>query len=210
MNLPQGQAREQGEEFSVATRASLLERLRDLEDQGSWQRFYERYARLIHRLALKSGLTESEADEVLQETVISAAKHLPGFQYNPAVCSFKTWLLRLTRWRIVSQLRKRSSQQQLSAMQDVTVDEMGSQPPKVNALYEEEWRTAVLPLAVSKVKKRINPEQYQIFDLYALRGMDVREVTSLLGISRARVYLTKHRVAEMLKQEISALEAAGW
>src|SRR5438094_886051 len=94
---------------SLATRASLLHRLKDCDDQASWQKFYELYRDLIYRFALKAGLTETEAEEALQETVIGVARNLADFKYDPAVCSFKTWLLNQTSWRIKDQLRKRGT-----------------------------------------------------------------------------------------------------
>jgi DNA-directed RNA polymerase specialized sigma24 family protein len=48
--------------------------------------------------------------------------------------------------------------------------------------------------------------QWQIFDLYVLRGWAPREVAKALGVSLGRVYLTKHRVAALLKRELSRLE----
>src|SRR5215813_15103282 len=97
----------QSDQSSLATRASLLGRLKNLEDQTSWQEFFDTYWQPIYRLAVKAGLTDSEAQDVVQETIITASKHLPAFRYDPKVCSFKTWLLRLARWRIIDQLRKR-------------------------------------------------------------------------------------------------------
>src|SRR5437660_1419941 len=95
-----------GEEF-LRTRATLLERLKDWSDQSSWQEFFDLYSRLIYGVARKAGLTDAEAQDVLQETMIAAAKHLPKFQYDPVQGSFKNWLLRMTRWRIADQFRKR-------------------------------------------------------------------------------------------------------
>lgn len=69
----------QSDNSSIATRASLLDRLKDLEDQVSWQEFFDTYWQLIYRIALKAGLREVEAQDVVQETGISAARHLPGF-----------------------------------------------------------------------------------------------------------------------------------
>jgi hypothetical protein len=40
--------------------------------------------------------------------------------------------------------------------------------------------------------------------------MNVVQVAAALGTNAARVYLVKHRVAGMLKQEIAALEKSGW
>ncbi len=57
--------------------------------------------------AIKAGLTITEADEVVQETAIAMARHLPEYRYNPKVCRFKTWLLNQTSWRIKDQFKKR-------------------------------------------------------------------------------------------------------
>src|SRR5215471_21156064 len=70
------------------TRPTLLGRLKDTQDQASWQEFHDIYAKLIRGFCLKAGLTADEAQEVVQETMISAARHLPEYSYNPKVCSF--------------------------------------------------------------------------------------------------------------------------
>src|SRR6516225_7906897 len=93
---------------AIPTRASLLERLKDLGDQSSWNAFHELYHDLIFSVARRAGLNESEAREVVQETLISVAKKMPGFTYDPAKDSFKGWLLTVVRWRIRDQLAKRS------------------------------------------------------------------------------------------------------
>src|SRR5881394_2734509 len=94
---------------SYPTRPSLLVRLKNTDDQQGWQQFNDIYAKLIFGFAIKAGLTEHEAQEVVQETLISAARNLPEFHYDPKVCSFKTWLLNLSQWRVQDQLRKRQA-----------------------------------------------------------------------------------------------------
>src|SRR5436190_2856518 len=91
----------------IPTRASLLVRLKDWEDQASWQGFLDTYGRLIHGAALKSGLAETEAEDVVQETFLAVARNIGEFRYEPAKCSFKSWLLLITRQRIIWQLRQR-------------------------------------------------------------------------------------------------------
>ena len=199
---------------SISTRASLLERLRDVEDHSSWQHFFETYGPLIRRLALEGRLTESEAEEVVQETVIAVAKHLPGFRYDPKVCSFKTWMLRLTRWRIIDQLRKRLPSGQSI---DIPVDDdatatavldklTGGKAPELEAVWDEEWEKAVMATAMERAKQRVSPEQFQMFDLYVLREMPVTAVARLLGTNVANVYLAKHRVAKLLREIVAELE----
>src|SRR6516165_4311549 len=94
---------------SYPTRSSLIRRVKDPQDHQSWQEFYDVYNKLIFRFAIKAGLNDDEAGEVVQETLIAAAKHLPEFRYDPKVCSFKTWLLNLSNWRVKDQLRKRQA-----------------------------------------------------------------------------------------------------
>ena len=43
----------------------------------------------------------------MQETVITVAKNIDKLKYDPAIGSFKGWLLQITRWRIADQFRKR-------------------------------------------------------------------------------------------------------
>jgi RNA polymerase sigma-70 factor (ECF subfamily) len=90
---------------SISTRETLLERLRQWDDHASWQEFFEIYWRLIHRFALRAGLSEEQAREVVQDTVISVARNTPEFRYDPKSCTFKTWLLNVTKWRILDRHR---------------------------------------------------------------------------------------------------------
>ena len=90
---------------SIPTRQSLLARLKDCGDQDSWREFFDTYWRLIHATARKAGLTDTEAQEVVQEVMIAAAKKMPEFTYNPGKDSLKGWLLAVTRCRVAEQFR---------------------------------------------------------------------------------------------------------
>src|SRR5438132_294694 len=94
-------------EDSLPTRHSLLSRLKNWDDSESWSDFFNTYWRLIFNFACKAGLTEAEAQDVVQQTVIEVSQKIREFKYDPKRGSFKTWLLQLTRWRIQDQFRKR-------------------------------------------------------------------------------------------------------
>ncbi len=79
----------------LPTRHSLIERLRDLDDQASWREFFDTYWKLIYGAAIRAGLSDQEAEDVVQETVIGVARKMPDFVYEPAVCSFKGWLMQV-------------------------------------------------------------------------------------------------------------------
>lgn len=195
----------------IPTRNSLLSRLKDWRDDASWRDFFNTYWKLVYGVALKAGLSEQEAQEVVQETVITVARRIPEFKYDPAICSFKTWLLNLTRWRIVDQLRKRPQAPAAHSLLHHSLASGIDQLPDpagldLEAVWDAEWRQYLLEAAVQSVKRRVNPEQYQIFHLCVFKEWPVPRVIQELGVSSARVYLAKHRVGALLKREIRSLE----
>ena len=204
---------------SLATRASLLERLKDCEDQASWQEFFERYRGLIQRFALKAGCTETEAEEVVQETMIGVARKLPEFRYQPKQCAFKTWLLNQTLWRVKDQLRKRqvwagrlANDAPASADETARTSTIERVPDatmeKLEAVWNEDWQRTVLGMALARVKAEANLKDCQMFELHVLRGLAPREVARTLGVSTARVYLAKHRLGALVKRRAAEIEAS--
>src|SRR5215207_4430396 len=97
---------------SVYTRKSLLERLKDWDDGASWKEFFDTYWRLIFAVARRSGLTETEAQDVVQETIIAVAKKMPAFHYDRSIGTFKGYLMQLTRSRIADHFRRKTYQVQ--------------------------------------------------------------------------------------------------
>ncbi len=197
----------------LPTRRTLLSRLRDWGDGAGWEEFFNTYWRLIYQVALKAGLNEVEAQEVVQETLISVAKEMPGFRYDPARGKFKGWLLLLTRRRIADAVRKQRRAD--GATGKTPCERLGPEllevvPEPGGALeqvWNQEWDRHLLSNAVANLKKRIRPEQYQLFDLYVVQQWPLRKITATLGVSAGRVYLAKHRVSALLKKEIRELEA---
>lgn len=197
----------------IPTRATLIQRLKDWQDQSSWQDFFDTYWKLIYGTAIKSGLTATEAQDVVQETMISVAKHMPSFKYDPTIGSFKTWLLNMTRWRITDQLRKRgpfvgyhSSFEDTATgtrMMDKVVDPTGQD---LDALWNAEWEKNLYDAAIAKVKRRLDPQKFQIFDLYVNKAWTPKRVAATFGISVDQVYLAKHRTTELIREEVERLQ----
>ncbi len=195
------------------TRRSLIGRLKNWEDRESWAVFFETYWRLIYGFAIKTGLSDAEAQDVVQETIVSVAKRMRDFKYDPAVGSFKSWLLLITRRRIADFHRKRNREPHHgfgNALEDHPVwegTEEISVLPELNAVWEAEWQRNILDAAVHRVRRIIDPRQFQIFDCYVLKQWSPKEVVRTLGVSMGQVYLAKHRVSALVKKEIARLES---
>jgi RNA polymerase sigma-70 factor (ECF subfamily) len=200
----------------IPTRASLLHRLKDGRDETSWRQFFETYWKLIYTIARRAGLDDSEAQDVVQETMLAVFRHMPGFKYDASNGSFKAWLLNMTRWRIIDCARKRkqaaveapfpADQGTDTGVMERFIDPAGN---ALDALWEAEWQQTVLEAAVARVKRRVEPESYQLFDFYVNQDWPAEKVASSFNVPLGRVYLAKHRVSGMLKEEAARIEKEG-
>jgi RNA polymerase sigma-70 factor (ECF subfamily) len=210
------------EPSSIQTSPSFLNRLKTGDDAESWNEFYRIYGKVVRDFAIQAGLTDSEADEVVQETAIGMARHLPEFRYDPKVCRFKTFLLNQASWRIKDQLKRRKKHAAVDVSRQAASG--GAKPtdettrtPAINrvadpsaadldALFEAEWRKNHFAAALERVKEKFSLKQIQIFDLVFLKEWPAADVARSLGVSVANVYVTRHRISKALKKEIRLIE----
>ena len=195
----------------IPTRASLVAGLKNWDDSERWQDFFNTYWRLICWRARHAGLNEEEAKEVVQETVIAVAKQMPSFKYDPAVCSFKTWLFTIVSRRIADQFRKR--RQAGPTMEPLPDDDENAPLESIadpasmlpDAGWEAEWEQNLIAAATDRVKRHVKGALFQMYDYHVLQGHSASETAEHLHTNAASVYVAKHRVGRMLKQQLKRL-----
>ena len=188
------------EEAFLATRRSLVRRLSNLEDHRTWQEFFETYWRLIYSVARKAGLDQFEAEEAVQETVISVVRKIPEFRYDPNIGSFRAWLLTLARWRIADQFRKRQSNEAIDPEVGL-IDQ-----PWFTEAWNQEWETHLLTASLERLKQKTSLSQFQVFECYVIKGWPPRKVAKELQVSVGSVYLAKNRLLPILKEIMVRVE----
>ena len=197
----------------MATRRSLVERLADWRDQKNWHEFFETYWKLIYSVATKAGLTDAEAQDVVQETIITVAKSIDGLKYDRAQGSFKGWLLHITRWRIADRFRRREpfyeevrpnerDSDQTSAFERIP-DPAGN---PLEAWWDQEWEKTLTKAALDRTKRLVEAKQYQVFELYTIREWPVRKIAEVMRINQILVRVTTHRVSRVLKKQYKELQ----
>lgn len=195
---------------SLLTRKTLLSRLRDLDDQESWRTFFNLYWRLLYNVARRSGLNDSCAQEIVQDTVISVARQMPEFRYDPAQGTFRQWLLRITRRRIIDHLRRIYRQPPRAELAPDALDEEGEHAAAITdqssgaieAAWNEEWEKATFDAALAEVRASSSPRHFQVFDYCVLKEWPASKVAATLGLNAAQVYLAKHRIAQAMKRAV--------
>lgn len=192
------------------TRTTLVIGLKDLEDQRIWNRFFDSYWKLIYSAAIQAGLKDADAQEVVQETVISVTKNIKDFDYDRSKGSFKGWLMKTTKWKIMDQFRKiqKKNNRECSGPSEL-LENLSTELPEVEKYWENNWQQELLQSALEKVKEKVKPIYFQVYDMLIRKEMKPKEVSSALGINTNQVYLAKHRVAEALKETINDMDS-GW
>jgi len=192
------------------TRTTLVVGLKDLEDQRVWNRFFETYWKLIYHAALKAGLKDSEAQEVVQETVISVTKNIGSFDYDRSKGSFKGWLMKTTKWKITDQFRKIQKKHARECEDShEMLENLPAELSEVDNFWEDNWQKELLAAALERVKGEVKPIYYQVYDMLIRKEMKPKDVSTALGIKTDQVYLAKHRVAETLKKIVEEMNS-GW
>jgi len=201
----------------LPTRWTLISRLKNWDDHESWREFFDLYWKLIYGVSIKSGLSPEEAQDVVQETVISVCKNINKFRADPAYGSFKGWLLQLTRWRILDQIKKRSKEESARIHVHSGQDETSSSTstvaripdPAANALdqiWDNEWERNMVAAALERLERQVSAKHYQVFFLHVIKQYPVEKVAQVAGIKPDQVYVIKHRLGAIFKQAISDLE----
>ena len=191
------------EEQTLATRASLLANLKDLEDQCKWQQFYDKYRGFLEGIARRHQLSDTDREEVIQETVIAVARQVGSFNYDKGRGNFRSWLATIVRRKVVDAVRKMTK-----AAESTFTTQVGSENnecPGFDEVWEEEWELHALDRAKKETLKRVSNKQFQVYDWYVLRGHSKSDVCDKFRIKGNQVDIAKHRVGKVLEEEISKL-----
>lgn len=191
----------------LPTRKSLLSRLKNWDDNDSWREFFETYWRLIYDVARQAGFNDAEAQDVVQETIVSVAGKINEFRYDPTKGRFKNWLRLIARRRIADQLRKKYRQTGLAKANEGENWDAGQEATtELDTIWDREWQKRLVVLAMERVKRRVKAEHYQIFELCTVQEWPATKVAKALGVTLTMIYVTRHRIGGMLKKEIKRVE----
>jgi RNA polymerase sigma factor (sigma-70 family) len=198
------------ESETLKTSWTLVARLKDLDDQDNWGRFYRLYRGLIMGVAVKAGLREDEAEVVVQETMASVSKNISGFEAGASRGSFHAWLLQLIRWRILDQLKRRMPAGGAGSETSSSTSTIARIPNPLevdlDALCDAEWQQTLLTQAMNELQVEVSAIHYQAFHMLTVQQKSVGDTARLLGRSRPQIYLMKHRTAHALKKIVRRLQ----
>ncbi|NBQ24501.1 MAG: RNA polymerase sigma factor [Verrucomicrobia bacterium] len=196
------------------TSPQLIQGLKDHCDASSWERFYHIYHPLLFRYACSLGLKPTEAEDLIQETVITVSKSIGSFRHQTEGGTFKGWLYTIVKRKFIDLKRYQTRKRQLD---HVSLDNTEGSPDRLESdslvqgqspdqeLWERDWESFVRQRAYNLLKEKFKIEYLQIFDLAINKDWGVAKIAEFMHINRASVYLKLHRMRRILRQEREAL-----
>ncbi|MDD5599999.1 MAG: sigma-70 family RNA polymerase sigma factor [Victivallaceae bacterium] len=195
------------------TRQTLIQRLKDTENEDAWKEFYDFYWQLISGWAQRFGCSPAKADDVFQETMVCLLRQIPSFEYDPVKGSFRSYLKTIVKGRCYDLFRKESryvavgdsgdENEQLSSALDILSREHSE---LISIDDDNIWLYSLVHQALRRVYGKIDQQTYKSFCLYVLEGGSVGEVSRKLGNLRTgTIYQQKSRMLKMLEKEFLIL-----
>ena len=184
----------------TTTSVSLLERLRRPDDQEAWSRFVHLYTPLLHTWARQIGLQEQDANDMIQEVLVSLVRKLPEFAYDPSR-SFRGWLRTVLR----NKWRDRCQPLAVGSGDGAPRDAELAGPDPTDAIEEAEYRRYLVGRGLQLIQSEFQPMTWQACWEFVALDRPAAEVARDLGISVNAVYHAKSRVLCRLRCELQGL-----
>ena len=175
-------------------------------DLDAFEALTNRYEQRVYSLALRMLRQEQDAEDVTQQTFLSAMQNLGGFRGD---ASFSTWLLRIASHAALKVIRKRKGLDTTS-LEEATEEEdsYGSIP---HPEYIADWRQSPEELVRKNEIQRLlddalgklDEKHRMVFLLRDVEGLSVKEAAEALGLSEANTKVRLLRARLQLREELT-------
>lgn len=181
--------------------AALLERIR-AGDKAACGECVELHSPGVYRLALRMMRNEAEAEDVVQETFLSAFKAIDSFEGRAGL---STWLYRIAYNAALMRLRR--AQPLVVSVDEPLELEDGTEVPRELhdwcCLPERDFETAEARTELERAIRELPEKLRAVFTLRELEGLTTEQVAEALDLSTDNVKQRLHRARLWLRERLS-------
>jgi RNA polymerase sigma factor (sigma-70 family) len=188
------------------TRATLIQRVQNQQDDESWEEFIRVYRRYIYAIIRSMNISEHDTEDILQQVLINLWNGLPKMDYQK-IKRFRSWLSTVTKNCVTDFIRKRTREANRleKAGKDDTLSYLKTiRLPEIDSIAEREWEIHLTNLALENIEPLFSGKAVDAFRL-SLAGRSVEDIAAELDLKENSVYRLKNRVKERLILEIRHL-----
>lgn len=182
--------------------ADLLDAAR-AGDAEALETLLERQEPRLYRFARRLCRSPADAEDVLQESLLAAARGLAGFR---GASSLSTWLYTIARSQCIKKHRRRKSapmEFSLEAEEAASARERPDPAPDPEAALQTRRLEAALERAIA----RLDRPYREVLILRDVEGLTAPEVATVTGLSVAAVKSRLHRARARVREELAPLLA---
>jgi RNA polymerase sigma-70 factor, ECF subfamily len=175
-------------------------------DLDAFEALANRHEHRVYSLALRMLRQEQDAEDVTQQTFLSAMENLGRFRGD---ASFSTWLLRIATHAALKVIRKRKGLDTVSLEQ--ATEEEDSYGTIPHPEYIADWRQSPEELVRKNEVQRLlgdalaklDEKHRLVFLLRDVEGLSVKEAAEALGLSEANIKVRLLRARLQLREELT-------
>ncbi|MFO0999655.1 MAG: sigma-70 family RNA polymerase sigma factor [Planctomycetaceae bacterium] len=186
---------------SSATRASLILRLKDVEDVAAWDEFAAIYGPAIYRVAMSHGFQSADAENVVQEVFLAVANSISSWLERDNRGRFRAWLLRIARNAAVDMLTQRATRTlgRDGSAADAIFAGMAA-PSQFSSALDLEYERMVFRWAADKVRESVEAHTWDAFWMTSMEGVSIDEAAEKLKTRPGNIYFARSRVMSRIRQ----------
>jgi len=165
-------------------------------DERAFATLFRRYAEKIYRVAIRNGLSQVDAEDLVQQTFVQI--HQARHDYRQTG-SFSSWL-----WTIANNLM-RDNWRRIRSRRDVVqgLRRIGASREEMN---REPSGPATPVLAIRKALEALSEAQRQVLVLHFYEGHSFAEIGRVIGVKESAVKVRAHRGYRKLKELLASGE----
>ncbi len=194
------------------TSLTLLERVQNqtpvenggvVRDADAWNRLVELYTPLLFRWSLKTGLNESQSEDLVQEVFKVLLTKIGAFE-RERDGSFRKWLQVVT----VNKCKEQFRRKQLSITNaDSSFDPLSavSDPATLVEFWEDDYCQQVIQRSMQLMKAEFSEKVWRSCWEHIVQGRPASEVGEQLGITANAVRVYSSRILARLRIEFRDL-----
>jgi RNA polymerase sigma-70 factor (ECF subfamily) len=157
------------------------------------------HAQFVARVLRRLGVRRADLDDVVQDTFLVVQRRLHTFEGRGSV---RSWMYAVA-LRVASDYRaKPRHRRELLSAEPPELVTLGA-PQEAELERQRAW--AMLEMLLSG----LSPEQRQVFVLYELEELNMREVAELLGCPQQTAYTRLHSARKHVQEARKRLQARG-